>query len=100
MEQAQPLVHVMAKNATDIKAPVAVDNPKVAVSVVKDSGDGRTFVVRLRSLSDGEESVYVSYPRCAPATAHICGVDETPAASFDGSLTMRPYGMTTLLLKF
>ncbi len=41
MAQAQPLVHVLAKNASEIKAPVAIDNPNVVVSVVKDGGDGK-----------------------------------------------------------
>jgi len=100
MEQAQPLVHVLAKNATEIKAPIAIDNRNVVVSIVKDQGDGRTFVVRLRSLSDKEEEVTVTYPRSAPAGSYICEIEEEPSREFDGRLRMQPYGMTTLLLKW
>lgn len=100
MEQAQPLVHVLAKNATEIKAPVAIDNDNVVVSVVKDQGDGKSLVVRLRSLSDKEEDVAVSYPRSVPESCYICDIEENPSREFDGKLKMAPYGMTTLLLKW
>ena len=100
MEQAQPLVHVLSKNATEVKAPVALDNDNVVVSIIKDQGDGKSFVVRLRSLSDKEETVNLTYPRSTPAAAYICEIGETPAADFNGTVTMPPYGMTTLLLKY
>lgn len=100
MEQAQPLVHVLAKNASEIKAPVAIDNPNVVVSVVKDGGDGKSMIVRLRSVSDKEEQVNVSYPRATPSGSYICEREEVPSSEFDGALSMPPYGMTTLLLKW
>ncbi|MDE6198543.1 MAG: hypothetical protein K2G06_01695 [Muribaculaceae bacterium] len=100
MEQAQPLVHVIAKNATELKAPVAIDNDKVVVSVIKDRGDGKSFVVRLRSLSDKEENVTLTYPRSIPEGSYVCDLGEEPAVGFDGKLTMAPYEMKTLLLKW
>lgn len=100
MEQAQPLVHVLAKNASEIKAPVAIDNPNVVVSVVKDGGDGKSMIVRLRSVSDKEEQVNVSYPRATPSGSYICEREEEPSSEFDGALSMPPYGMATLLLKW
>lgn len=100
MEQAQPLVHVIAKNATELKAPVAIDNSNVVVSIVKDQGDGKSFIVRLRSLSDKEENVTMTYPRRTPASVHICDLGEEPSRPADGTLTLPPYGMTTLLLKW
>lgn len=100
MEQAQPLVHVQAKNAADVKAPVAIDNANVVVSIIKDQGDGKSFVVRLRSLSDKEEAVTMTYPRSNPQAAYICDNCEEPSQSFDGTLTMPAYGMATLLIKW
>ena len=100
MEQAQPLVHVLAKNYTEIKAPVAIDNPNVVVSIVKDKGDGKSMIVRLRSVSDKEENVTLTYPRCQPTATYICNLGEEPAEEFNGELTLPPYAMTTILLKF
>lgn len=100
MEQAQPLVHVQAKNAADVKAPVAIDNANVVVSIIKDQGDGKSFVVRLRSLSDKEEAVTMTYPSSNPRAAYICDNCEEPSQSFDGTLTMPAYGMATLLIEW
>lgn len=100
MEQAQPLVHVAAKNAAEIKAPIAVDNQNVVVSVIKDQGDGKTMIVRLRSLSGNAEKVGVTYPRSAPQSIYICDVEEEPSREFGGTLEMPPYGMTTLRLQW
>lgn len=100
MEQAQPLVHVLAKNYTEIKAPVAIDNPNVVVSIVKDKGDGKSMIVRLRSVSDKEENITLTYPRCQPTATYICNLGEEPAEEFNGELTLPPYAMTTILLKF
>lgn len=100
MEQAQPLVHVLAKTAADIKAPIAIDNANVVVSIVKDAGSGKSMIVRLRSISDKKETVAVTYPRSQPVGTYICELGEEPSEKFTGTITMLPYGMVTLRLEF
>lgn len=96
MEQAQPLVHVLTKNAVDIKIPIEIDNRNIVVSIIKDTGDGKTFVVRLRSVSDKSEQVEI---KCTDGVCFICDNCETPSRKVDEKITIEPMGMITLLLK-
>lgn len=105
LAQAQPLAHVAAKNASSTNIPISIDNPNVFSTIVKsgvDQADGRTVLIRLRSVSDKPESVKIGYPSSTPASAYICDIEETPAQPIpaDNTLNLPPYSMTTLLLKY
>jgi alpha-mannosidase len=98
LEQAQPLIATTVAEKIDLTPLVAVDNPKVYVTIVKASGDGKSAVVRLRSLSDKKEIVRVSYPAGTPRAAHFSDASETLGQPVEGPIPMRRYGVVTLKL--
>lgn len=100
LEQAQPLVHVTADKNPDVKPVVAVDNRAVYVTVLKSTGKDNEMIVRLRSVSDKEETVALDFPARRPSSVSLCTLEEQPGQAVEGTLTMRPYGMATLKLAF
>ncbi|WP_302586779.1 glycosyl hydrolase-related protein [Paraprevotella clara] len=100
LEQAQPLVHVTADKNPDVKPVVAVDNRDVYVTVLKSMGKDNEMIVRLRSVSDKEETVALDFPARRPSSVSLCPLEEQPGQAVEGTLTMRPYGMATLKLAF
>ena len=67
LEQAQPLV-ALAANANAISKPlIAVEgSPAITVSILKSTADGKTSITRLRSVSDKDETVKLSWPQALP----------------------------------
>ena len=100
LEQAQPLVHVTADKNPDVKPVVVVDNRAVYVTVLKSTGKDNEMIVRLRSVSDKEETVALDFPARRPSSVSLCPLEEQPGQAVEGTLTMRPYGMATLKLAF
>jgi len=100
LEQAQPLAHVAANNDPKIKPLVAVDNPKVCVTILKPTADGKAAIVRLRSLSDKQEIVKFSFPAGTPKSVRLCPLEETPGEPVGEHVAMPPYGLVTLCVEF
>lgn len=100
LEQAQPLVHVMADKNPEVKPVIALDNRAVYVTVLKSTEKDNEMIVRLRSVSDKEETVALGFPARRPSAVRLCEVEEIPGRAVGGSLTLRPYGMATLRLTF
>ena len=77
MEQAQPLI-AMAASANPITSPlVAVGGDRVAVTMLKSTADGRSTIMRIRSLSAKEETATLSWPARTPRTVRLCERGET-----------------------
>lgn len=100
LEQAQPLIHVTSDRHKEVIAPVAVDNDNVYVTIVKSTDNDNEMIIRLRSLSPQTEQVNLTFPRRNPTEVNLCALEETPSEPVDGPLTMHPYGMATLKVKF
>lgn len=100
LEQAQPLVHVTADKNPDVKSVISVDNRAVYVTVLKSTEKDNEMIVRLRSVSDREETVALDFPAHRPSSVSLCTLEEQPGQIVDGTLTMKPYGMATLKLTF
>lgn len=100
LEQAQPLIHVTSDQHKEVIAPVAVDNGNVYVTIVKTTDNDNEMIIRLRSLSPQTEQVNLTFPRRRPSAVNLCTLEETPSEPVDGPLTMHPYGMATLKVKF
>ena len=100
LEQAQPLVHVTADKNPDVKPVVAVDNRAVYVTVLKSTGNVHEMSVRVRAVSDKEETVALDFPARRPSSVSLCPLEEQPGQAVEETLTMRPYGMATLKLTF
>ncbi|MDR0713407.1 MAG: glycosyl hydrolase [Bacteroidales bacterium] len=82
VEQAQPLVHVPADKDPSINPLIAIDNEKVVVTILKSSDKDGSMTVRLRSLSDRDETVNLSFPERRPE-----------------KITVKPYSLTTLKIE-
>lgn len=100
LEQTQPLIHVTSDRHKEVIAPVAVDNDNVYVTIVKSTDNDNEMIIRLRSLSHDKEQVNLTFPRRNPTEVNLCALEETPSEPVDGPLTMHPYGMATLKVKF
>ena len=100
LEQAQPLAHVTTNDNPNLKPLVSVDNPKVCVTILKPTADGKAAIVRLRSLSGNPETVKLSFPAGAPHAVHICPLEEIPGEPVGGSISLLPYGLVTLRVEF
>jgi len=98
MEQSQPLAHVTANVDPNIKPLIAVDNDKVCVTIIKSLADSKDVIVRLRSLSDKQETVKLTFPAGMPKAVHICNVEETAGEQVNDSVIILPYGLLTLRL--
>jgi alpha-mannosidase len=100
LEQSQPLAHVAANINPKITPLVAIDNDRVCVTILKSGSDGKTAIIRLRSLSDTSEVVSLYYPAKKPKSTNMCIREEIPGEPVSGSVTLPPHGSVTLRLDF
>jgi alpha-mannosidase len=96
MEQAQPLVAAVVKEPLQVTPPVAVDNPRVFVSVLRTSADGTAVTLRLRSLSDHREAVTLAWPAGVPKSLLRCAAEETTPLPPPAAISLGPYSVITL----
>ena len=78
VEQSQPLVPLATNAAPSAQPPIALDNDRVAATILKSVNNGKGMIVRLRSLSENAEIVRLSWPERSPGAARICDKGETP----------------------
>ena len=100
LEQAQALAHVAANTDPKLKPLIAVDNQRVCVTILKPGADGKSAIIRLRSLSDKAESVRLAYPGGAPQSVRLCAREETPGEPAGATVSLLPYGLLTLRAEF
>ena len=96
MEQARPLAHVATNINPEIKPLVAFNNDRVSVSIHKLSTDGNATILRLRSLSDEDEIVKITFPIGMPESLYICNKGEEPGQKISGEVKVPAMGMMTL----
>lgn len=96
LEQAQPLAHVAANNNPELKPLVAIDNDRISISILKLSVDGEATILRLRSLSDKDETVKIAFPAGTPESFYVCNTSEEPGQEVHGELKVPAMGMITL----
>ena len=82
MDQAQPLIVAPVTGQVAIASPVTVDNPRVFISSLRQSEEGKLTVLTLRSVSDKHETVKLTRP-----------------AGADKQVVMLPYGVATVQLE-
>lgn len=99
LEQAQPLIATPVKEKSTVKPPVKIDNEKIFISIVKTSADGKSMIIRLRSVSDKPESVNLSFPAFKPKSIRTCIADEMPGDEIGDSIQMLPFGVTSLIIE-
>lgn len=100
LEQSQPLVYVTTDKNLELKPVIAIDNNYVYTTILKSTAKNQELVVRLRSLSDKEELVKLSFPKASPKSVMICDLEEIPGKQTNGEFIMKPYGQVTLKLEY
>ena len=101
LEQAQPLVHVMADKDPQLTPILSVDNQSVYATILKSTDQKDVLIVRLRSMSDQEETVNLSYPGKQPSRIRRCSLEEIPSGEdIQEAFTIKPYGQMTLKVEF
>lgn len=99
LEQSQPLIAIPVKERVDMKPLVKINNDKIFISIIKTSADGKTMIIRLRSLSEKPETASLTFPSLTPKSIQTCIADEVPCEKVGTSITMLPYGITTLIIE-
>ena len=99
LEQSQPLIAAPVKEKVSLNTLVKIDNVNVFISIIKTSEDGKSMIIRLRSLSDKPEKVNLSFPSFKPNSIRTCIADETPGDEAGTSINMLPHGITSLILE-
>ena len=97
VEQFQPLISLAADRNPIAEPILAVANDHVAVTILKSTSEGKGAILRLRSFSDQDEPVRLSWPARSPLSVKVCDVGEEPG-SRDGSseFAVPPMGFVTL----
>ncbi|MEN9359135.1 MAG: hypothetical protein RL095_670 [Verrucomicrobiota bacterium] len=96
LEQSQPLLAV-AGSLPKSPAIVTLDGSSaVFVAILKSSQDGKARILRLRSVSDQDETVKLSWPAGAPRQLHLCSVNEDAGPACGGNVTIPANGFVTL----
>ena len=96
MEQSQPLAHVAANTDPALKPLLALDNERISISILKPLADGKSFIVRLRSLSDQDETARLSWPANRPQRVAVCPLNEQPGEAIGDLITLPARGQLTL----
>jgi len=99
LEQSQPLIATPVKEKINLNTLAEIDNMNVFISIIKTSEDGKSMIIRLRSLSDKPEKVALSFPSFKPRSIRICVADETPGKEIGNSINMLPHGITSLIIE-
>ena len=90
LEQSQPLVYVTADKDPCVQPLLAIDNPKVYPTILKSLDKDRVLIVRLRSLSDGEENVKLLFPHKNSKRISLCRPGEVNSEKIGEELVMKP----------
>jgi hypothetical protein len=97
LEQAQPLIHLAAGKNAISKPMISVDCPaSVTVSIIKSVAETGSVVIRLRSVSDKDELVKLTWPAGTPKSVNICDREEIAGQKITDEVTVPAGGFLTL----
>jgi alpha-mannosidase len=97
LEQSQGLI-ALAANSNPISKPiVAITSDRVCATILKSSADGKAVILRLRSFSEKDEPVKLSWPAREPRSVRLCERGEDPGRrDARGGVTVPAMGFVTL----
>jgi hypothetical protein len=76
LEHSQPLI-ALATSKNPIGPPLfAAANDRVTVTILKSTADGKAMIARLRSFSEKDELVKLSWPARPPRSVRVCDQGE------------------------
>lgn len=97
IEQTQPLIALAASTKPIGEPLVAVASDRVAATILKSTTDGRALILRLRSFSDRDETVKLSWPARRPRAVTVCDRGEERGKTEAGKEVVVPaMGYVTL----
>lgn len=99
LEQSQPLIAVPVKERIKLNEFILIDNNSIFISIIKTSSDGKSIIVRLRSVSNKKEVLNLSFPSFKPGSIRTCIADETPGAEVGKKIEMLPFGIVSLIIE-
>jgi alpha-mannosidase len=101
VEHSQPLIALAVDRDPAIRPPIGISGDRIAATILKPSADGKSMIVRLRSLSDHNETVALSWPALRPKSVRVCDRGEVPGPTDASSSTIVPArGFTTLWVEW
>jgi alpha-mannosidase len=101
LEQAQPLVHVLCDKNPMANPVVSIDNDRVFVTALKSGNDGKSTILRMRSLSVNDEFIKLTWPARQPSSVYLCERGEEPGkAEVSKGVSVPAMGMTTLRIEW
>ena len=80
-------------------APVKIDNQNIFIPIIKTSADGKSMIVRLRSVSDKTETVNLSFHAFKQKSIRKYIADEMQGDDTGTTLKMLPYGIASLIIE-
>lgn len=98
MEQIQPLLATTVKDNFEYIPNMSIEaDPTVAVSIVKTINDGKSTIIRLRSVSTTDQTAQIKWNAKSPKSLHICNFYEEAAEQVEGgSIKVPAMGFVTL----
>jgi alpha-mannosidase len=100
LEQTQPLIHLAANTDPRLQTLLGLTDDLVSVSILKSSTDGKTVIVRLRSLSDQDDNAGLVWPAGRPKCVRLCPVGEEAGDAVSDQIIIPAHGLVTLRLEF
>ena len=101
LEQAQPLVHVLCDKNPLADPVVTIDNDRVFITVLKSGNDGKSSILRMRSLSANDEFVKLTWPARRPSSVYLCERGEEPGKTEAlNGVSVPAMGMATLRIEW
>jgi alpha-mannosidase len=100
LEQSQPLIAAPVIEKIKRKTLVKTDNDNVFISIIKTSVDGKSMIIRLRSVSANPETVNLSFPAFSPKSIRSCIADDMPGKETGSKIDMLPYGIVSLVVEY
>lgn len=92
MEENRPLIAVPVAGKPVTNSWVNISNPKVFISILKQSDDGKGMVLRLRSVSDKPEKVGLKWTNGVPRKVYACLANEKLIREINEDQTILPFG--------
>jgi len=98
MEQAQPLLVSTIKPTAQFNSPFKIEgSPNILLSVFKSSNDGKSVLLRLRSISDKDESVTIKWQNPTPKLIKIGETEnENKEINIQKAILVPAMGFTTI----
>lgn len=95
VEQCQPVITVPVRQGSSSEQPLILEgSDKIYVTVLKAGSDSDPSILRLRSISDKEETVSIRWKKLKPASVSINGQE------IDGDITVPAMGFVTVELDY